>query len=107
MSIKNDIKISMFIFSSLLISLLFSKVNAYSKDTPCVWDSYTGAKFDLRPLMKQKDEESYAITDGDDPCTKSREQEYDYNFNFCQDVTGDLPELCSEDETSSGTRCCN
>ena len=89
----------------LIISSIIQKVQfCVAKDEMCVWDSYAGAQFDLRPLMKQGDQKSYSITDGDDPCTRKREQEYDYKFNFCQDITGSLPAICSEDEDSTGGR---
>ena len=63
----------------------------------CVWDSYTGATFDLHQLMRVVDQESYTIVDGDIPCTPAAEPSYAYAFNICGDVTSpSVPEICTD-----------
>lgn len=67
------------------------------EDRPCVWDSYTGATFDLHQLMRVVDQESYTIVDGDIPCTPAAEPSYAYAFNICGDVTSpSVPEICTD-----------
>lgn len=60
-----------------------------------------GAHFDLRPLtVTDPASTDYHIIDGDIPCTPELEPSYNYNFNFCQDVTkGSLS------SSPSGTVC--
>jgi len=71
-------------------------VSVYGKAPVCTWNSKTGAKFDLRPLMiNQKAETPYRIIDGDIPCTPEEEPSYGYVWNFCDQVpTNLLPQPC-------------
>ena len=63
----------------------FSKLVLAVVDNPCVWDSLTGATFDITSLIKRSSP-PYEITDGDIPCTLNKEQNYSYLFNFCNNV---------------------
>eukprot|EP01031_Cornospumella_fuschlensis_P032382 gene32382-39159_t len=77
----------------------FSRLLAY-KDDPCVWNSKTGATFDLRPLMVTKDDQkSYYIRDGDIPCTPEVERTYSFVWNFCAEVTtASFPPVCNSNQ---------
>lgn len=69
-----------------------------SKSTPCKWDSKTGAKFDLRPLIlpANTDGAPYRILDGDIPCTPEIEPSFKYAWNFCASLPPkSVPETCT------------
>eukprot|EP01038_Epipyxis_sp_PR26KG_P013006 gene13006-17436_t len=75
-------------YSTLLFIFTINIIVAKPSNTPCTWDSKTGASFDLRPLkVTDSTKESYAIIDGDIPCTPETEPSYGYVWNFCADVT--------------------
>jgi len=63
----------------------------------CSFDSNMGATFSLEDLVREGEEPSYFVTDGDIPCTKEVEQNYTYMFNICRDVSGAVPEACSSE----------
>eukprot|EP01041_Mallomonas_annulata_P013620 gene13620-28920_t len=53
-----------------------------------------GVNFDLRPLTRFHEYDSYYIRDGDIPCTPEIEPSYSYLWNICADVTN-IPAVCS------------
>jgi len=84
----------------ILFSLLF--VSVIMTDSPGVWDTYTGATFDLRNLIKTTEEQPYAITDGDIKCTTSTEYTWHYIFNICGDVPSDsIPTACANQPSAA------
>jgi len=67
---------------------------AAAEDRVCVWDGYSVATFDLRPLMTSGGL-TYRITDGDIPCTPEVESAYTYEFKLCADLSqSNLPAVC-------------
>ena len=85
------------IIALFLLLYLFRAIEATThKDVACLWNSHTGANFDLRPLTKTSKEKSYLIVDGDIPCTPEIEPSYSYVWNFCARVTAaSVPDVCS------------
>ncbi len=85
------------IIAVILLLYLFRAIDATTHaDVACVWNSHTGANFDLRPLTKTGKDKSYLIVDGDIPCTPEIEPSYSYVWNFCAKVTKEsLPTICS------------
>ena len=58
------------------------------------YDGNMGATFDLTDLVRSHDESSYAVEDGDIPCTPFIEKNYTYMFNVCGPVTLGVPNSC-------------
>lgn len=86
-----------FAVAGSLLAFAADTAKADAVDTPGVWDSYTAATFDLRPLTATTAEDLYKITDGDVDCTPEIESNYTYEFNFFEDVSIDpnLPSSCA------------
>lgn len=64
-----------------------SSSNKKYNDVPCEWTSLSGVSFDLKPLTKAANDQSYFIKDGDIPCTPETEPTFSYLWNFCSKVT--------------------
>lgn len=92
-------KSNIFLFSIVVLFLFycFPVIKAKTAaDEVCVWNSHTGANFDLRALTATGKEKSYLIVDGDIPCTPEIEPSFSFVWNFCAKVTADsVPEICS------------
>lgn len=57
----------------------------------------------MRPLTRKPDEISYAIVDGDIPCTKEIEPSFHYSWNFCADITkNSIPNACTMENKHGG-----
>ena len=74
---------------SLLVSCLaLLLLSTTCSADQCVWNSLTGATFNLRPLeVTNEQTESYHIIDGDIPCTPEHEPKFSFAWNFCHRVT--------------------
>ena len=93
---RKDIKVAF-----CLCYLLFDGYNPYfaSATSLCTqYDSNMGATFDLNDLVRSQDESSYAVEDGDIPCTPYIEKNYTYMFNVCGPVTLGVPASCRRKE---------
>ena len=57
-------------------------------DEICVWQSLSGASFNLQGLtVTDPRQDSYEIHDGDIPCTPETEPTYSFMWNLCEKVT--------------------
>lgn len=92
---RAEVKIGGKMIIRLILLLALASI-ALGIDTPCVWQSPSGAVFDLRALtVASATAKSYYILDGDIPCTPETEPAFSYTWNFCADVTdASLPGVC-------------
>ena len=76
---------------ALALLLQFSVVQGFVCSN---FNSHMGATFDLHELQRQPGQPSYAIEDGDIPCTPGVESNYTYDFNICGTIPGAVEESC-------------
>mmetsp|Transcript_49122 Transcript_49122/g.66951 ORF Transcript_49122/g.66951 Transcript_49122/m.66951 type:complete len:300 (-) Transcript_49122:126-1025(-) len=70
--------------------------------TQCGFQYGNAATYDLTGAMRIGLENSYVITDGDIPCTPTKEKNFTWIFNVCDDVTAtSVPAACANEAPAS------